>query len=536
MDVKFRMRIVIRAGVLAAFVCIFAFAGHSQEVCLSPERISELTASASADITPPLNTALQDEILKLHRELNAETLAPRLRQDGESPPAKPRGAQLARMCEILRSQPWPVISSVGADAASAWIALVKMNFPADLQVRLLPIINAAVDKGRIRKDIELATFIDRLRVTLGLSQLFGTQAVAGDGFLTLWPMLSEEKADEWRTEYGMIPFKENLRGMQLIAKKPLIRSTARTRRVPVETADPVQNDAAKDLLRADEAEEPAVRVDTALVRVDATVYGAETEQLKAEDFRIFEDGAEQKIVSFNSSDTPFDIVLLLDLSGSTAGKTGLIRRATRRFIEMKREVDRVAIVTFTSEPTVVVELESDKKKLLGRVSKIKGFGASHVWDALASSFDMLRKNSSDERRKAVVLMSDGAENALTYIPRFGSQTLFADLVEEVRNGSFSVFPIYLDTETDEADARLYADARRTLQLLADESGGNFYRAEELEKLEEVYGRVLKDVGRVYSIGYEPANSRRDGAWRSIRVELPSKPGLRVRARPGYYAK
>jgi VWFA-related protein len=203
---------------------------------------------------------------------------------------------------------------------------------------------------------------------------------------------------------------------------------------------------------------------------------------------------------------------------------------------MKRDVDRVAIVAFTSEPTVVAELESDKKKLLGRVSKIKGFGASHVWDALASSFDMLRKNSSDERRKAVVLMSDGAENALTYIPRFGSQTLFADLVEEVRNGSFSVFPIYLDTETDEADARLYADARRTLQLLADESGGNFYRAEELEKLEEVYGRVIKDVGRVYSIGYEPANSRRDGAWRSIRVELPSKPGLRVRARPGYYAK
>ena len=76
MDVKFRMRNAMRAGAVAAFAAMFAIAGHAQEVCLSPERVSELSAAASDEISPPLNTALQDEILGLHRQMIADAQGP----------------------------------------------------------------------------------------------------------------------------------------------------------------------------------------------------------------------------------------------------------------------------------------------------------------------------------------------------------------------------------------------------------------------------------------------------------------------------
>jgi len=150
---------------------------------------------------------------------------------------------------------------------------------------------------------------------------------------------------------------------------------------------------------------------------------------------------------------------------------------------------------------------------------------------------MLQRDSKPDRRKAVVVMTDGVDNALTYERGAGSKTLYADLIEQVRNNSTAIFPIYLDTQgSGEANAQMYADARRTLQLLADESGGNYYTTKEIGKLSEVYERVLRDVGRVYSLGYEPTNAKRDGSWRTIKVEIQNHPEIKVRARPGYYAK
>jgi Ca-activated chloride channel family protein len=111
------------------------------------------------------------------------------------------------------------------------------------------------------------------------------------------------------------------------------------------------------------------------------------------------------------------------------------------------------------------------------------------------------------------------------------------VLEEVRNSSVAIFPIFLDTQGPGSDSsRQYEDARKTLRLLADESGGNYYTADELSDLNEVYGKVLNDMGRVYSLGYEPKDARRDGTWRSIRVDVPGRPEIKVKARPGYYAK
>jgi len=138
-------------------------------------------------------------------------------------------------------------------------------------------------------------------------------------------------------------------------------------------------------------------------------------------------------------------------------------------------------------------------------------------------------------------MSDGVDSALYRQGRAarGSKTTFADLVEEIRQNDTLIVPIYLDTEQvigNPFDKTAYENARRTLNLMAQESGGSYYKARKLSDLNGVYQQVIDDLGKVYSLGYKPTNSARDGTWRSVQISIVNRPDLVARARPGYYAQ
>jgi Ca-activated chloride channel family protein len=111
------------------------------------------------------------------------------------------------------------------------------------------------------------------------------------------------------------------------------------------------------------------------------------------------------------------------------------------------------------------------------------------------------------------------------------------LVEAVRQNDTLIIPIYLDTEGDDAfSKRIYENARKTLRMLAEESGGLYYTARKIEDLGEVYAQVIEDLGKVYSLGYNPTNAKRDGSWRTVKIQIPNRPDLITHARPGYYAR
>jgi VWFA-related protein len=137
-------------------------------------------------------------------------------------------------------------------------------------------------------------------------------------------------------------------------------------------------------------------------------------------------------------------------------------------------------------------------------------------------------------------MTDGFDNSLGVRMEEPSTTSFADLVETVRGSDTLIIPIYLDTEAEfsynTVQRTAYENARRTLMMLADESGGLYYKAKKLEDLKGVYGQVIEDLGKVYSLGYNPTNSKRDGTWRAVKIEIQNQPDLKTRTRPGYYAK
>jgi Ca-activated chloride channel homolog len=292
-----------------------------------------------------------------------------------------------------------------------------------------------------------------------------------------------------------------------------------------------------------------IHIDTELVDLSVGVLGHDPQrpvgELLQKDFQVLENGAPQEIAFFASAATPFDLVLLLDLSGSIADKLDLVRKSARRFVEAARPTDRIAVVTFTDDARIVSPLTLDRPALIEKIKKIKKpEGGTKFWDALRFALErVLDKTSDGTRRRAIVVMTDGIDNALPDVYGDGSVTSFEELLDITGKADAIVLPIFLDTEAEMMKAHRWFDvestfelARRQLGQLAAESGSPLYRARKVEDLKGVYEQVIRDLGTVYSIGYQPANRQRDGSWRTINVRLVNRPELAVRAKRGYFAK
>jgi VWFA-related protein len=291
-----------------------------------------------------------------------------------------------------------------------------------------------------------------------------------------------------------------------------------------------------------------IRVDSDLVDLKVSVVSLDPQkqspELQQKDFLVLEDGKPQEIAFFATADSPFDLVLLLDLSASTKDKLKLIRRSAKRFVDATRPTDRVAVLSFTRSVQVVCPLTLDRSKLKDAIDDIEEpEGGTNFWDALRYVLAILRASASPLRRSAVVVMTDGVDNALPDVAGDGSETTFDELLSVIRNSETMVFPIYLDTEEQEvkrhphlAPRASYAIARNQLALIAETCGTHGYRAAKLEDLENVYQQVIGDLSRVYSLGYKPSNSTRDGRWRSVTVQIVDRQDVAARTRSGYYAK
>lgn len=289
-----------------------------------------------------------------------------------------------------------------------------------------------------------------------------------------------------------------------------------------------------------------ISIDSDLVNLNLSVVNRKPApqgtQLDQKYFAVFEDGVPQEVSFFASQDTPFDLVLLLDLSGSTSDKIDLIRKSAKRFVDAARPVDRIAIFTFSSEISAVSGFTNDHdalKKSIGDIQKPSG--GTSFWDALRFVLDhVVGQSRVENRRSAAVVMTDGVDNALPDVDGDGSTTSFEDLLKIVQHSDTIVLPIYLDTGKElDKSGRLkaaYALARQQLALIAAESGNEVYQARKLKDLDGVYQQVISDLSTVYSIGYRPSNLVRDGSWRAVSVQLIGHKGLVVHTRRGYYRK
>jgi VWFA-related protein len=294
----------------------------------------------------------------------------------------------------------------------------------------------------------------------------------------------------------------------------------------------------------DEKDENVLRIESQLVLLNAIVSNSSGQpilDLQKEDFQVYEDKIQQEVSHFQTVKSPFNLVLLIDLSGSVRDKIRLIQRAALHFVQSIRPEDRVGIVIFSGITRVVSPLTNDREELRRRIETIdRPEGGTNFYDALKETLDLI-ENSVNGERNAIVIMSDGVDNALPNVPGTGSLITFDELNERVQESETVIFPIYLDTESEASDqfgsmmTMAYAIARKQLQELSDATGGTMLYAKRVEDLEGHYDEVAAALRTIYSLGYYPSNSANDGSYRRIHVEV-KRDGAKVKSRRGYYAK
>ncbi|MDT7688820.1 MAG: Ca-activated chloride channel [Acidobacteriota bacterium] len=294
-------------------------------------------------------------------------------------------------------------------------------------------------------------------------------------------------------------------------------------------------------------EDEVVRVESDLVTLNVSVIdrasGRGLQGLTAEEFHVFEDNVEQHVEHFETAEAPFDLLLLLDLSGSTSRVTETIRAAARRFVAVTRPQDRVGVIAFAGEASVVSPLTSDRAALRASLDRLAApKGDTRLHDSLAYALDFLERGADPARRRALIVMSDGLDSSLPNVTGVGSTVSYEEIRSRVQEFDGVVYGVWTNTEFYEAFSPLdiqpetYDLAHDRMQELAAAGGGTFYEVEKLEDLAGAYERVVADLGTVYSLTYRPINKRRDGSWRAIRVRLPRRPEAVARGRRGYYAK
>jgi len=336
-----------------------------------------------------------------------------------------------------------------------------------------------------------------------------------------------------------------------------------------------------------------VRVDTQLVSVPAVVTdssGRPLSGLKPENFRLIEDGQPQTITNFGTTDTPFEIALLLDTSGSTRDDVALIRAAANSFIEALRPGDRVGVVAFNQAKTittpiatveVLTPLTSDRESLRSAIENLGASQGTPYYDGLEKVADSIfRAPPKDDvrGRRAVVALTDGVDSssnsdfatAKMKLARAGIACYFIqvnteDFVEDrlmkdcqddgqlalsqrqiqryrelffpkAKAENFNSFCQMGPFERMSISRALYNLARKEMNDLARTSGGRSFEAATLADARAAFARVAADIGTLYSLGYYPTNKARDGKFRSIKLEVRGlKDKAEVRARDGYYA-
>lgn len=365
------------------------------------------------------------------------------------------------------------------------------------------------------------------------------------------------------------------------------QSKQRPRRVTGADA-PVPNNANDEVDEGD-----VVRVDTQLVSVPAVVTngsGRPMSNLRAENFLLYEDGKPQTLANFATTQTPFEIALLLDTSGSTRADVALIRQAANAFIDALRPGDRVSVVAFDTANSgtdriakveLLTRLTDDRKTLRKAIDALGSSNGTPFYDALELiANQVFRDPPSDELRgrRAIVALTDGVDStsdqdfatARARLLRAGIACYFVqvnteDFVEDrllkdcqddgrlslsakqlaryrqifvpgARREDFVDFCGMGPFERMSISRNLYNLARREMDELAKATGGRNFAAATLRDARAAFALVANEIGTQYSLGYYPTNKTRDGKYRVIKVVLKntSEKG-EVRARDGYFA-
>jgi Ca-activated chloride channel homolog len=282
---------------------------------------------------------------------------------------------------------------------------------------------------------------------------------------------------------------------------------------------------------------PVFRSGASLVALNVTVTDLEKRfvtGLNSDDFAVYEDGVQQSVAFFESSQVPIDLIVLLDASSSMQDKMGTVQTAAIGFLHSLRAGDRGAVVSFNDRVNVVQALTDQRTLLDNAVRQTSAYGGTALNNALYVALKEFGSSARDNgaiRRRAIAILSDGEDTA--------SLISFDDVLELSRKSGVSIYTIGLQSRFSSVvpagKHRYFSESQYALKSLAQETGGEAFFPLAVNELQKVYDSIAKELSTQYSIAYTPSNPRSDGRFRRIVVSVVSRPELRSKSRSGYTA-
>lgn len=255
-----------------------------------------------------------------------------------------------------------------------------------------------------------------------------------------------------------------------------------------------------------------------LVEVYATVVDREGQPvtgLAAADFQVLEDQGPQRVTTFAAGDFPLSVVIALDRSFSMAGeRLTLAKQAARAFIEALRPDDEVMVLAIGSDVQTITPPVPATAAKGTAWDAIDAWGTTPLYDVTVTALEAIQ---SRKGRRALLLISDGMDRYST--------TTATELLDRARQRDVLVYPIALG----EMRPPIFAE-------LANATGGRSFFVTGPKRLEPALAAIARELRFQYLLGYVPAHApSAEPEWRSIQVKV-ERPGLRVRARDGYFSR
>lgn len=305
-------------------------------------------------------------------------------------------------------------------------------------------------------------------------------------------------------------------------------------------------------------QDDVVRVESELTNLPFTVTDKQRRfvtTLRAEDVRVLEDGVPQTLFTFQrETDRPLAIAFLIDVSASQEVTLPQEKAAARLFIEnvVKSSQDQVAILPFTGSAYLEQNLTRDVltvyrvlqgveiaapaymgsgKALTGiptgpRLPATPPEGSTAIWDAVALTSNNVLTKSMGQRRRAIILLTDGIDTT--------SRLSLKQAVNSALAAETVVYTIGI------GNSRLEGVYRDPLREIAERTGGRAFFPDKKFDLNAAFAEIERELRTQYLVAYSSTNKKRDGAYRKITIEITNptllKSNLQLRHRPGYFAK
>jgi Ca-activated chloride channel homolog len=265
------------------------------------------------------------------------------------------------------------------------------------------------------------------------------------------------------------------------------------------------------------------------VVLNATVVNGSqlVQNLTKDDFEVYEDGVKQTLLSFQHTDLPVSIGLVIDNSGSMYKKRPSVNKSALDLVEASNPEDQAFVVNFSDEAFIDQDFTSDINKLRDGLSHIDSRGGTALYDAVAASADKLVADAK-RPKQVLILITDGEDNASSLSLE---QTI--GRVQQLSGPVIYTIGLLFGDEMDRGEVRR---ARRALELLSSETGGMAFFPRNIEQVDQIAAEVARDIRSQYTLGYHSTKPMNVPGFRKVEVVARSKGmgKLDVRTRTGYY--